>query len=273
MKNWRSNLICHLRVTIISGIGQLFSDNYFEIHYRSRKANDCADALRRNERAKPKTSMEAMYMTISVECNDKIFAVKGGFQDGIPLIGDVRTIIMDETCASRHGVSVSIISDCDGRSTSAVFADVAKALRTRLDISTTLSSSNARQIITRVYDVLHLRHCMEGDERLKAARDLQKSYVDNRRKPLEFKVGDQVLLKVPPWKGVVRFGKKEKLVPRCLADANLHVPLGEVKIDKTLHFIEEPVEIMDREVKKLKRRIPIVKVRWNSRRGPKFTWE
>ncbi|GKG08596.1 hypothetical protein Tco_0334428, partial [Tanacetum coccineum] len=136
-------------------------------------------------------------------------------------------------------------------------------------------------------------------ERLKAARDRQKSYADNKRKPLEFEVGDQVLLKVSPWKGVAYFGKKVKLAPRyvgpfeilericpvafrlilpqelssmhdtfhvlnlknCLADANLHVPLGEVKIDKTLHFVEEPVEIMDREVKKLKHsRIPIVKV-------------
>ncbi|GJR59285.1 putative reverse transcriptase domain-containing protein [Tanacetum coccineum] len=61
---------------------------------------------------------------------------------------------------------------------------------------------------------------------------------------------------------------------KCLADVNLHVPLEEVKIDDKLHFVEEPTEIMDREVKKLKkRRIPILKVRWNSRRGPEFTWE
>ncbi|GKA53191.1 putative reverse transcriptase domain-containing protein [Tanacetum coccineum] len=149
-------------------------------------------------------------------------------------------------------------------------------------------------------------------EKLKAARDRQKSYVDNRRKPLEFEVGDRVLLKVSPWKGMVHFGKKGKLAPRyvgpfeilkrvrpvayrlrlpeelssvhdtfhvsnlkkCLADANLHVPLDEIKIDKTLHFVEEPVEIMDREVKSLKRsKIPIVKVRWNSKCGPEFTWE
>ncbi|GJS45809.1 putative reverse transcriptase domain-containing protein [Tanacetum coccineum] len=116
----------------------------------------------------------------------------------------------------------------------------------------------------------------------------------------KFEVGDRVLLKVTPWKGVVRFGKKGKLAPRyvgpfeileriglvayrlrlpeelnsvhdtfhvlnmkkCLADANLHVPLNEIKIDKTLCSVEEPVEIMDREVKSLKRsRIPLVKVR------------
>ncbi|GKA26050.1 hypothetical protein Tco_0712159, partial [Tanacetum coccineum] len=60
----------------------------------------------------------------------------------------------------------------------------------------------------------------------------------------------------------------------CLADANLHVLLGEVKIDKTLRFVEEPVVIMDREVKKLKRsKTSIVKVRWNSKRRPQFTWE
>ncbi|GJS22434.1 hypothetical protein Tco_0451066 [Tanacetum coccineum] len=108
-------------------------------------------------------------------------------------------------------------------------------------------------------------------EKLKTARDRQKSYANNKRKSLEFEVGDHVMLKVSPWKGMVRFGKKGKLAPR---NANLHVPLNEIKIDKTLRFVEEPVEIIDREVKSLKRsRIPLVKVRWNSKRGPEFTWE
>ncbi|GJW39794.1 putative reverse transcriptase domain-containing protein [Tanacetum coccineum] len=104
-------------------------------------------------------------------------------------------------------------------------------------------------------------------EKLKAARDRQKSYADNRRKLLEFEVEDQVLLKVSPWKGVVRLERKT-------SDANLHVHLEEIKVDKTLCFIEEPVEIIDREVNSLKRsKIPIVKVRWNSKRGSEFTWE
>ncbi|GKB70696.1 putative reverse transcriptase domain-containing protein [Tanacetum coccineum] len=149
-------------------------------------------------------------------------------------------------------------------------------------------------------------------DRLKTARDRQKSYADKRRKHLEFSVCDQVLLKVPPWKGVVRFGKKGKLAPRfvgpfeiterigpvayrlrlpqelnnvhgtfhmsnlkkCLADPTLHVPLEEIQVDAKLNFVEEPVKILEREFKKLKQsRIPIVKVRWNSKRGPKFTWE
>nr|GEU87669.1 putative reverse transcriptase domain-containing protein [Tanacetum cinerariifolium] len=110
-----------------------------------------------------------------------------------------------------------------------------------------------------------------------------------RRKPLEFELGDRVLLKVSPWKGVVRFAYRlrfpEELssvhdtfhvsnMKKRLADAILHVPLDEIKVDKTLRFIEEPVEIMDRGIKKLKRRkIVIVKVRWNLKRGPDFTWE
>ncbi|GKC93838.1 putative reverse transcriptase domain-containing protein [Tanacetum coccineum] len=149
-------------------------------------------------------------------------------------------------------------------------------------------------------------------ERLQAVRDRQKSYADNRRKLLEFEIGDRVMLKVSPWKGVVHFGKKGKLAPRyvgpfeileriglvayrlrlseelsgvhdtfhvsnlkkCLEDASLHVPLNEIKVDKTLRFIEEPVEILDREIKSLKRsKISLVKVRWDSKRGPEFTWE
>ncbi|GJY66684.1 putative reverse transcriptase domain-containing protein [Tanacetum coccineum] len=123
-------------------------------------------------------------------------------------------------------------------------------------------------------------------EKIKAVRDRQNRYADNRRKPLEFEVGDHVLLKVLLWKGVIHFGKKGKLTPsvhdtfhvsslkKCLADANLHVPLDEIKIDKTLRFVEEPVEIMDHEVRSLKRsRISLVKVHWNSKHGPEFNME
>ncbi|GJR63803.1 putative reverse transcriptase domain-containing protein [Tanacetum coccineum] len=125
-----------------------------------------------------------------------------------------------------------------------------------------------------------------------------------------FQVGDRVMLKVSPWKGVVRFGKRGKLNPRyvgpfkviekvgtvayklelpqqlsrvhntfqvsnlkkCLSDESLMIPLGELHVDDKLHFMEEPVEVVDRKIKQLKRsRIPIIKVRWNSKRRPKFT--
>ncbi|GJY39380.1 hypothetical protein Tco_0425744 [Tanacetum coccineum] len=100
-------------------------------------------------------------------------------------------------------------------------------------------------------------------EKLKAARDRQKSYADNRRKPLEFEVGDRVMLKVSPWKGVIRFGKKGKLAPRYVGPFEilkrvspvayrLRLPeeLSGIKVDKTLRFVEEPVENSDREVKR-----------------------
>ncbi|GJT23074.1 putative reverse transcriptase domain-containing protein [Tanacetum coccineum] len=111
--------------------------------------------------------------------------------------------------------------------------------------------------------------------RLMAARNCQKSYADKRRKPLEFSVCDYVLLKVSPWKGVVRFGKKGKQAPRfCLADLTLQVPLDEIQFDAKLNFMEKPVESLEREFKKLKRsKIAIVKVQWNSKRGPQFTLE
>nr|GEX83064.1 putative reverse transcriptase domain-containing protein [Tanacetum cinerariifolium] len=145
---------------------------------------------------------------------------------------------------------------------------------------------------------------------MQAAHDLQKSYADLKRKPMEFQVGDKVILKVSPWKGVVRFGKRRKLNPRyvrpfkvleeigkvayklelpeelsrvhntfhvpnlkkCHADEPLAVPLDGLHFDDKLYFMEEPVEIVDREVKRLKQsRIPLVKVRWNSKRGPEST--
>ncbi|GJX45483.1 putative reverse transcriptase domain-containing protein [Tanacetum coccineum] len=135
---------------------------------------------------------------------------------------------------------------------------------------------------------------------------------ETTEKPMEFQVRDKVMLKVSPWKGVVHFGKRGKLnlryvgpfkvlekvrsvaykielpqelsrvhntfhvsnLKKCHSDEPLAVPLEGLHIDDKLRFVEEPVEIMDREVKQLKQsRIPIVKVRWNSKRGPEFTWE
>nr|GEY70066.1 putative reverse transcriptase domain-containing protein [Tanacetum cinerariifolium] len=110
-------------------------------------------------------------------------------------------------------------------------------------------------------------------QRMQVDRDRQKSYADLKRKPMEFQVGDKVMLKVLPCKGVVRFGKRGKLNPRvhntfhvsnlkkCHADEPLAVSLDGLHVDDKLHFIEEPMEIVDHKVKRLKRsRIPLVKV-------------
>nr|GEZ87919.1 putative reverse transcriptase domain-containing protein [Tanacetum cinerariifolium] len=136
-------------------------------------------------------------------------------------------------------------------------------------------------------------------QRIQAAQDRQKSYADLKWKPIEFEVEDKVMLKVSPWKEVVRFGKRGKLNPRyvrplkvlakvgivayrlelpqelsrvhhtfylsnlkkCYADEPLVMPLEGIHVDDRLQFMEEPVEIMEREIKRLKRsRIPLVKV-------------
>ncbi|GJW02168.1 hypothetical protein Tco_1561024 [Tanacetum coccineum] len=108
------------------------------------------------------------------------------------------------------------------------------------------------------------------------ARDRQKRYTDLKRKPMEFQVGDKVMLKVSPWKGVIRFGKRGKLNPRYVGPFKVLEKVGSIayKLELPQELTREPVEIMDHEVKQLKQsRIPIIKVRWNSRRGPEFTWE
>nr|GEZ76500.1 putative reverse transcriptase domain-containing protein [Tanacetum cinerariifolium] len=156
--------------------------------------------------------------------------------------------------------------------------------------------------------IMHESHKLK----IQAARDRKKSYADLKCNPMDFQVGDRVMLKVSPWKGVVRFGKRGKLNPiyigpfkvlskvrddayrlelpqqlgrvhntfhvsnlkKCLSDESLVIPLEEPRVDDKLHFVEELVEVMDRETKQLKRSlIPIIKVRWNSKRGPEFTWE
>ncbi|GJW21746.1 putative reverse transcriptase domain-containing protein [Tanacetum coccineum] len=235
---------------------------------------------------------------------------------------------------ARHGIPASIICDHDGRFNSNFWRSFQKALGTDVSMSTTYHAS----IKAAPYEALYGRKCRSpvcwaevGEAQLTgpkliqntrkrsvlikqdaAAQDRQKSYADRKRKPMEFEVGDRVMLKVSPWKGVVRFGKRGKLNPRyvgpfkvlakvgkvayrlelpqelsrvhhtfhvsnlkkCYADEPLVMPLEGIHVDDKLQFVEEPVEIMEREIKRLKQsRIPLVKVRWNSRRGPEFTWE
>ncbi|GJY90554.1 putative reverse transcriptase domain-containing protein [Tanacetum coccineum] len=247
---------------------------------------------------------------------------------------DRLAILYLNEIVSRHGVPISIISDRDSRFTSRFWKSMQEALRTRLDMNTahhpqtdgqiefSYNNSHHSSVRCASFEALYGRKCRspimwakigEGQligpelvqettekilqikDRLKAACDRQTSYADKRRKPLEFSVGDYVLLKVSPWKGVLRFRKKGKLAPRfvgpfeiiekvgpvayrldlleeldgvhdtfhmsnlkkCLADPTLQVPLDEIQVDAKLNFVEEPVEILEREVKKLKQsRIP-----------------
>nr|GEY95608.1 putative reverse transcriptase domain-containing protein [Tanacetum cinerariifolium] len=198
----------------------------------------------------------------------------------------------------RHGVPISIISDRDSKFTSRSPVGWSEVGDSQLTGSELIRETNEK--------IVQIKN------RLLTARSRQKSYTDIRCRPLEFDVGDKVMLKVSPWKGVIRFGKHGKLSPRfigpfkilerigpvayklelprelqgihntfhvsnlkkCLSDESLSILLDKVQLDDKLHFIEDPSEIMDREMKRLKQsRIPIVKVHWNSYRGPEYTWE
>nr|GEY25453.1 putative reverse transcriptase domain-containing protein [Tanacetum cinerariifolium] len=213
---------------------------------------------------------------------------------------------------ARHCVPISIISDRDSRFTSSVRCALFEALYGRKCCSPIMGAEVGEgQLIGYELAQETTKKISQIKDRLKDVRDCQKSYADKRRKPLIFIVGEYILLKVSPWKGVVRFGKKGKLARRfvrpfeiiekvgpvayrldlpeefvgvhdtfhvsnlkkCLVDPTLQVPLDEIQVDAKLNFMEQPVEILEREFKKLKRsRIAIVMVWWNSKCGPEFTW-
>ncbi|GJY13895.1 putative reverse transcriptase domain-containing protein [Tanacetum coccineum] len=240
---------------------ELFSDYECEICYHSGKANVVADALSR-----------------------KLW---------VPLVGDVRMVILNEVHKSKYsvhpgadkmyydlrdmywwpGMKTDIAIYVNGQSEHTIQTLKYMLRACIIDFSGSwdvhlplveFSYNNSYNLSIRCapFEALYDKVVLIK-EKLKAARDRQKSYADKRRKPLDFEVGDRVLLKL-----------YVSNLKKCLADANLHVPLDEIKVDKTLRFVKEPIEIMDREIKKLKRKkITLVKVRWNSKRGPEFTWE
>ncbi|GJV44029.1 hypothetical protein Tco_1428565 [Tanacetum coccineum] len=241
-----------------------------------RKENVVTDALSRKERVKPRR-VRAMAMTIQYGVRGMILTAQSEAfkQENVPLVGSE----MDEAHASRLRWIIYLV----------VLADAAESVRDTIGFENCLASSSGwtkspvlwaeieESSLTRPELVLDTTNkVVLIKEKLKAARDRQKSYADNRRKPLEFEVGDRVMLKVSPWKGVIRFGKKGKLAPRYVGPFEilervgpvayrLRLPeeLSGIKVDKTLRFVEEPVENSDCEVMRLKcSRMVIVKVRF-----------
>nr|GEV48565.1 putative reverse transcriptase domain-containing protein [Tanacetum cinerariifolium] len=296
---------------------ELLSDYDCEIRYHPGKENVMADALSRKEQIKP-LRVRALVMTIGLDLPRKILEAQ-------------TEAIKPENLKSEDVGGMLIENSKDPEKLKK------EKLEPRADGTLCLNNRNAFKVAP--FEVLYGRKCrspvcwavfedaqLTGPElihkttekivqikqRIQAARGRQKSYADVRRKPLEFQIDDRVMLKVSPWKGVVRFGKRRKLnlryigpfkvlskvgtvayrlklpeqfsrvystfhvsnLKKCLSDEPLAISLDEIHVDEKLRFIEEPLETMDREVKRLKQsRIPIIKVRWNSRRGPEFTWE
>ncbi|GJZ80485.1 putative reverse transcriptase domain-containing protein [Tanacetum coccineum] len=226
---------------------ELFSDYNCEIRYHPGKANVVVDALSRKERVKDEHQrLSGLLQQLEIhiwkwEVIDMDFDYK---------MERLARLYLNEMVA-RHGVPISIISDPDSRFTSRFWQSMQEALGTRLDMSTAYhpqTDGQSERTIQTLKDML--RACV---------LDFRGSWLrvgevmsEKRRKPLRISVGDMSCSKVS--------------LGKCLLD--------EIQVDAKLNFMEEPVEILEREFKKLKRsRIAIVKVRWNSKRGPEFTWE
>ncbi|GKC96979.1 putative reverse transcriptase domain-containing protein, partial [Tanacetum coccineum] len=287
---------------------ELLSDYDCEIRYHPRKANVVADALIQKERSKP-LRVWALVMTMGLNLPKQILSAQSEARKEENFINE-----------DLHGM----INKLEPRADETLFCNFF-AMREddhleQVDEGQLLEGSSLkawRASSNRQLTVLEIiqettKKIVQIKSHIQAARDCKRSYANVRRKPLEFQIGDKVMLKVSPWKGVIRFGKRGKLNPyyigpfkiiakvrtvayhlelpeqlsrvystfhvsnwkKCLVGEPLSIPLDEIQIDDQLHFIEEPVKIMDRKVKCLKQsRIQIVKVRWNSRRGPEFTWE
>ncbi|GJR68635.1 putative reverse transcriptase domain-containing protein [Tanacetum coccineum] len=222
------------------------------------------------------------------------------YQIWVPLKGDVRTLIMDEAHKSKYfvhpGDDKMYYDLRDMYWWSGMKKDIAKYEGIVMDFMTKLSRTSSGHdtiwvIVDRLTKSAHFIPMHEDykmdrlarlyflpmiKDRIKAARDRQKSYTDKRRKPQEFSVVCPVaymLDLLEELKGVHDTLLVSNL-KKCLSDPTLQVPLDEIQVDAKLNFMEEPVEILEREFKKLKRsRIAIIRVRLKSKCGPEFTWE
>ncbi|GJV69919.1 retrovirus-related pol polyprotein from transposon TNT 1-94 [Tanacetum coccineum] len=166
---------------------------------------------------------------------------------------------------ARHGIPALIICDRDGRFTSNFWRSFQKALGTDISMSTAYHQNDGQ---------------CETDH---SKREDMATYLDRKRRDRSSKLETELCQgltlvayrpELPQELSRVHHTFHVSNLKKCYADEPIVMPLEGIHVDDKLQFVEEPVEIMEREIKRLKRsRIPLVKVRWNSRRGPEFTWE
>nr|GEY46916.1 retrotransposable element Tf2 [Tanacetum cinerariifolium] len=174
----------------------------------------------------------------------------------------------------RYGIPISIISDRDPSNHASIKATPFEALYGH-KCRSPICWAEVRDAQLTGLEIIQetTEKIVQIKQRLQAARDRQKSYADVRR---PFKVLAKVRTvdyRLEPPQQLSRVHKTFHVsyLKKCLSDEPLAIPLNELHIDDKLRFFEEPVEIMDREIKRLRQsRILIIKVRWNSNRGPEF---
>ncbi|GKC98290.1 putative reverse transcriptase domain-containing protein, partial [Tanacetum coccineum] len=247
---------------------ELFSDYECEIRYHPGKANVVADALSRKERLKPRR-VRAMAVTIQdisrmekKEGADKMYHDLRDMYWWPRMKRDIATYVSKcLTCSkvkAEHQRPSGLLQQPE--------IPEWKWDKITMDFITKLPS---RETWSPVY------YFRIEDYYVRLLADYAQSF--RTRGPFEIleRIGPVAYrLRLPEELSGVHDMFHVSNLKKCLADASLHVPLGEIKVDKTLRFVEEHVEIMDYEVKSLKRsKIALVKVRWNSKRGPGFTWE
>ncbi|GJR10990.1 putative reverse transcriptase domain-containing protein [Tanacetum coccineum] len=251
-----------------------FNDYDCEIRYHPGKANVVADAFSRKERVKPRR-VRAMSMTIQSSIKDKLLAAQyeASKEENAPaeMLRDVRTIIMDEVFDSskvkaEHQRPLRLLQQPE--------IPEWKWDKITMDFITKLlrSSSGYDTIWVIVDRLTKSSHFLATREDYKM-ENLSRLYIDEKALGTRLDISTTYH---PQTDGQSEhtIQNLEDMLRASVWWMQMHVPLEEIKVDKTLHFVEEPVEIRDHEVRKLKRsRIPIVKVRWNSKRGPEFTWE
>ncbi|GJS91316.1 putative reverse transcriptase domain-containing protein [Tanacetum coccineum] len=279
----------------------LLSDYDCEIRYRPGKANVVADALSQKERIKP-LQVRALVMTIGLNLpkqipNSQTEARKEGNFVNEDL-QELRALIMHESHKSKYSIHPGSDKMYQDLKKLYWWPNMKAEIATYVSKCLTCAKVKAEYqkpsglvhgqdtiwvIVDRLTKSAHFLPMREDDSLEKLTRQYLKEVVSRHKVSISIISDRDSRFTSHFWQSLHRALDQLSRVhstfhvsnlKKCLSDETLAIPLDEIQIDEKLHFIEEPVEIMDREVKRLKQsRIPTVKVCWNSKRGPEFTWE